>query len=218
MAIALPESLQHLLSARDAGERDRAWAAFVAEFNALLMHTARSLGGEHDAVMDRYTFVLDALRSDDCRRLRSFLSDGRGKFTTWLVAVTRRLCVDAHRKRYGRRQGAARSDERWRDRRDLVDLLGVEVDIGEISAGDDAAPDDAIRRAELSAVLKAALQRLDPSDRLLLRLRFEDERSAADIARLLDLPSPFHVYRRIDRVLATLKGELTAAGIENSRP
>jgi RNA polymerase sigma factor (sigma-70 family) len=218
MGIAPPESLQRLLSASDPGERDRCWAAFLAEFSTLILHTARSLGGERDAVMDRYAFVLDALRADDCRRLGRFAADGSGKFTTWLVAVARRLCVDEHRRRYGRPQGPPPSDDRWRERRHLVDLIAAAVEVSEISAGDDRAPDEAIRRAELSGVLQAALQRLETSDRLLLRLRFEDGRSAPEIARLLDAPSPFHVYRRIDRLLAMLRAELTAAGIESSRP
>ena len=91
MGIAPPESLQCLLSACDPGERDRRWASFLAQFSALILHTARRLGGERDAVMDRYTFVLDALRADDRRRLRHITTDGSGKFTTWLVAVARRL-------------------------------------------------------------------------------------------------------------------------------
>jgi RNA polymerase sigma factor (sigma-70 family) len=218
MGIAPPESLQRLLSAGDQGERDRCWAAFLAEFSALILYTARSLGGERDAAMDRYTFVLDALQAEDCRRLRRFTTEGSGKFTTWLVAVARRLCVDEHRRRYGRRQGPPQLDDRWRERRHLVDLIAAEVEVSEVSAGDDGAPDEAIRRAELSSVLQAALQRLETSDRLLLRLRFEDGRSAPEIARLVDAPSPFHVYRRIDRLLAMLRAELTAAGIESSRP
>src|SRR5262245_26266893 len=218
MGIASPESLQRLLSASDPGERHRCWAAFLAEFSALILHSARSLGGERDAIMDRYTFVLDALHADDCRRLRSFLSDGRGKFTTWLVAVARRLCVDEIRQRYGRPQGAAPSDDRWRERRHLVDLVAAEVDVGEIAAGDDGAPDEAIVRAELSGVLQAALQRLATAARSPARLRFEDGHSAPEIARLLGAASPFHVYRRIDRLLAALRAELTGAGIESSQP
>ncbi len=218
MGIAPPDSLQRLLSACDPGERDRCWAAFLAEFSALILHTARTLGGERDSVMDRYAFVLDALRADDCRRLRHFTTDGSGKFTTWLVAVARRLCVDEHRRRYGRPQGTPPLDDRRRERRHLVDLIAAEVEVNDIAAGDDGAPDEAIRRADLSGVLQAALQRLETSDRLLLRLRFEDDRSAPEIARLLGEPSPFRVYRRIDRLLAMLKAELTAAGIESSRP
>jgi RNA polymerase sigma factor (sigma-70 family) len=127
-------------------------------------------------------------------------------------------CVDEHRWRYGRPQGPPPLDDRWRERRLLVDLIAADVEVSEISAGDDGAPDETIRRAELSSVLQAALQRLETLDRLLLRLRFEDGRSAPEIARLLDGPSPCHVYRRIDRLLAILRAELTAAGIESSRP
>jgi RNA polymerase sigma factor (sigma-70 family) len=126
--------------------------------------------------------------------------------------------VDEHRHRYGRPQGPPPTDNRWRERRHLVDLIAAEVEVSEISAGDDGAPDEAIRRAELSGVLHVALQRLETADRLLLRLRFEDGRSAPEIARLVDVPSPFHVYRRIDRLLEMLRAELTAAGIESSRP
>jgi hypothetical protein len=63
---------------------------------------ASSLGGDQDAVMDRYTDVLEQLRRNDCQRLRGYASDRRSKFTTWLVVVARRLCLDQHRQRYGR--------------------------------------------------------------------------------------------------------------------
>lgn len=52
--------------------------------------------------MDRYAHVLDKLQVDDFRRLRTFVADGRGKFTTWLTVVVRRICLDHHRQRYGR--------------------------------------------------------------------------------------------------------------------
>jgi hypothetical protein len=76
--------------------------------------------------MDRYAWVLDALRQDRHRRLRAFAAEGRGSFTTWLVAVVRRLCVDEHRHRYGRPAGwrARRGGGRAWSRRELVDLVG----------------------------------------------------------------------------------------------
>src|SRR5204862_509166 len=63
---------------------------------------ARSLTTDHDAAMDGYAHVLERLREHDCRRLRGYAPDGRTKFTTWLVVVARRLCLDFHRHRYGR--------------------------------------------------------------------------------------------------------------------
>src|SRR5688572_14416739 len=100
---ALPPELERLLdSAAHRGDPDEAWAALVAKYSRLLMTVARDVAPGHDAAMDAYAFVLERLREDDCRRLRGFVADGRSSFTTWLVVVTRRLCVDHYRQRYGR--------------------------------------------------------------------------------------------------------------------
>src|SRR5687768_3358217 len=102
MATKLPQSLENLLAAGDSSSAERAWGEFLQEFSKLILHVARSTPGDHDSVMDRYVFVLDALRKGDYRRLRAYSQDGRGSFSTWLVAVVRRLSVDEHRRRYGR--------------------------------------------------------------------------------------------------------------------
>src|SRR4051794_31379617 len=99
MSNVRPVPLSSLLSACDPASRGEAWALFLSSYSALIMRVARLLGGDDDAVMDRYTFVLDHLRRDDCHRLRAYAADGRGEFTTWLVLVVRRLCLDAHRQR-----------------------------------------------------------------------------------------------------------------------
>lgn len=217
MPTTLPQSLRHLLAARDPDARGRGWAAFMAEFSSLLLYTAQSFGGDRDAVMDRYAFVVDALRDGDCRRLRTFLAEGRGKFSTWLVAVVRRLCIDQHRHRYGRPQATEVDAGQWRERRDLTDLVGSHVELAEIEDAD-AATDERVVRAELRAAITAALQRLDARERLLLRLRFEDGCSVPEIARLIGAPSPFHIYRQLDRLLATLGRELRAVGIDSPNP
>jgi DNA-directed RNA polymerase specialized sigma24 family protein len=68
------------------------------------------------------------------------------------------------------------------------------------------------------AALDAALATLSPSDQVLLRLRFDDGLSAQQIARTLHYPTPFHVYRRINALLARLRELLRARGIESSVP
>src|SRR6266511_4198663 len=65
MAEVRPPDLLRLLSAPDPPTRDAAWAAFVTTHSRLLLHTARSLNHDHDAAMDGYSYVLEALRSDD---------------------------------------------------------------------------------------------------------------------------------------------------------
>lgn len=164
--------------------------------------------------MDAYAFVLEALREDDCRRLRAYAPDGRTKFTTWLVVVTRRLALDHVRQRYGR----SRSDDdaqlaEQATRRRLEDLVAEEIDPDQI-AGASESPDASVRRSELRSALRAALEALAPADRLLLALRFEDERPVKDIARTLGFPSVFRVYRRLGVVLDLMRRTLARRGVE----
>jgi RNA polymerase sigma factor (sigma-70 family) len=69
---------------------------------------------------------------------------------------------------------------------------------------------DAARCA--TAALGAALKRLAPQDRIVLKMRFEDDFAIMDIARALHLDHK-RLYRRIGRLLTDLRGELERAGI-----
>jgi RNA polymerase sigma factor (sigma-70 family) len=222
MSHDIPPELATLLGAQEGPLRERAWAEFVERHTRLLLHVARSYGGDHDAVMDRYTYVLERLRGEDCHRLRTWAADRRSKLTTWLVIVTQRLCLDENRRRYGRpRAVGPEAVEGRRTRRRLADFLAEQLDhVGPEQQTD--APiehsDSAVRRAELSEALACCVARLGSADQLLLTLRFQDGRSAADIARTLSFPSPFHVYRRLDRLLAELREALRARGVEDPVP
>ncbi|MFN0182149.1 MAG: RNA polymerase sigma factor [Gemmatimonadales bacterium] len=213
-----PPSLATLLGSGN-GTRAAAWTGFLEQFSALLLHVARGQGGDHDLVMDRYLYLLDGLQDRDFRRLRTYSADGGGKFTTWLLVVARRICVDHHRARYGRSQSD--SDEtaaRLFERRQLVDLLGREVglDVIEVPAADD--PDIDCRLGELRAHLTRALGTLTPADRLILKLRFEDGHSVPQVARLVGEGSSFAMYRRIDRILGQVRQRLQLAGVEEAAP
>ena len=70
----------------------------------------------------------------------------------------------------------------------------------------------------MSEALHNALAELDPPDRLLLKLRFDDGLSAADIADLMRLPTPFHVYRRLTALLDSLRKALRMRGVEGPTP
>ena len=210
----VPVSLQLLSEAADNSARDAAWAEFLAQYSKLILHVARSISGGHDNVMDRYLYILEALKRDNYRRLRSYSESGRGSFTTWLVAVSRRLCIDEYRARYGRASPAAASVEQ-RDRRQLADLLSSEGALDSIEFSG-TTPDAEVEAAEVRDALERALARIDVADRLMLRLRYEDGLSVPEIARLLSEASPFRVYRRIDSILAVLRKELTLAGIADA--
>jgi DNA-directed RNA polymerase specialized sigma subunit len=53
---------------------------------------------------------------------------------------------------------------------------------------------------------------------LLLRLRFDDDLTAQEIAKLLQFPSPFHVYRRVNALLGVLRRALEQRGFESAVP
>jgi RNA polymerase sigma factor (sigma-70 family) len=214
----MSEVLGRLLGAADEDARAQAWEEFLRAYSDVLLHAARSLGGNHDAVMDRYAYVLDTLRRDDHRRLRGYVSDGRGKFTTWLIVVARRICLDEHRHRYGRLQGSGEaSAEQHARRRSLADFVGSEIGVEAVEAADQA-PDAAVLRSDQRAAIEGVLVRLDPPDRLILRLRFESDLSVPEIARLIGQDSPFKLYRHIDKLLATMKESLRAVGVDDAAP
>jgi hypothetical protein len=102
-----PPALTRLLDARDPGGEDVAWREFVHTYSTLLLQVARSTAATRDATMDSYTFVLEQLREEHCRRLRAYTARNGARFSTWLLVVAKRLCVDFHRRRYGRPQGTA---------------------------------------------------------------------------------------------------------------
>ena len=222
---AVPSELSQLLGARDPAAQEAAWARFVDTYSRLLMHTARSRARDYDAAMDAYAYLLEQLRKEDFRRLRAYAADGRSRFTTWLVVVARRLCLDLYRQRYGRARGfAADEAEARRTRRRLVDLLGEEIEVTRFSGAGGgwgpAAPDPEAQLVaqDLSRALDQALACLESRDRLLLKLRYEDELSAREIAGVMGFPTPFHVYRRLHALLRSLRGELGRRGLEGPRP
>lgn len=219
MTVPVPYELAHLLDHLEPSARDVAWAAFVEAHSKLILYVARSFGGEHDDVMDRYADALEQLRRDDFHRLRAYGADGRGKFTTWLVVVVRRLCLDHQREKYGRSRGEGDSREdghRMRGR--LVDLVSDGSDITELVDTSAAGPDERLRALQLDEALKSAVAALETDDRLLLRLRFEDDLSAPEIARIMSCRSQFDVYRRLRHALETLRNALIRRGIGDSAP
>lgn len=215
MSRSLPAALERLLGATDEADLHAAWSEFLEEYSRLILHGARSLGGSHDAVMDRYAYVLECLRRDDFRKFREYVPNGRGKFSTWLMVVVRRLCLDEARSRYGRPRGEPTETDRVRRR--LADLVAADVD-PELLPGSGSSPEHVTRVRELSGNLDAAIARLEPSDRLLLRLRFYDEISVAEIATVCSFPSVFHVYRRLNSLYDELRSYLEDAGIRDAAP
>ena len=209
MADHLPAELARLLDAGDDHAHDRAWTEFLAAYSRLVLHACRSRAQDYDGAMDAYAYVLERLREGNCRRLRAYAVDRRSAFTTWLVVVTKRLCIDLARQRFGRTEkGAADVWDRDLCRRRLVELTAEEIDLGTIPDPSEQTPETEFEAASLHETLHHAITGLDAQDRLLLALRFEDGLTAERIASILRLPTPFHVYRRLTRILGVLRERL----------
>lgn len=219
MVDRLPPEVGEFLGATDPAVRDAAWDRFVASYSRLILHVARSVFRDADEAMDAYTCCLERLRADGGRRLSTFDSRNNSKFSTWLVVVARRMCLDCLRQKQGRVLAHAKGTGRFSDgqkiRRRILELTG---EAGALETLQDPGLDPAARtvKSEGLRLLTQVLEELPPADRLLLSLRFEDDLSASEIARVAGLPSPFHVYRRLNRLLLELRKRLNGRGMLDS--
>ena len=209
-----PPELTRLLETTDSKNREAAWDAFIEKFHRLLMHVAHSIDHHYDATMDRYAYMLERLQAGNYRRLRRYDPQSRAQFSTWLVVVARRLCVDFHRETHGR-QRPTKGEDRSGIRRRLLDLVGESIDPDYLADGRAIDPAEHTLVIERREILENAMKALTNQDRLLLTLRFELGASVSEIADALKFPSQFHVYRRLKKILAVLRTALKAQGIHD---
>lgn len=76
--------------------------------------------------------------------------------------------------------------------------------------------ESAAQHRSTGEALSRALDHLPPEDRVILRMRFWEDMSVADIARGLHLEQK-PLYRRVERSLKQLRKQLEAAGITRER-
>jgi RNA polymerase sigma factor (sigma-70 family) len=215
---AQPTSLSRLNAARQRAQREEAWAAFLAEHSDLVVRVCRSVMRDADAAMDAYAFVIESLRENEYARLRDYVPAPGVRFETWLVVVCRRLALDHYRRRFGRPRSTdpARRVEHLA-RRNLLQSVASQIDPDLIpDVGGD--PAERMRREQLLGLLRKAVADLAPADRLLLTLRFVDERPIRDVARALGFSTVFHVYRRLRAVLGQLRAALERSGVDGPEP
>jgi DNA-directed RNA polymerase specialized sigma24 family protein len=98
----LPLEVHSLLYSDCQADRDAAWESFLVSHSRLILYVARSLTRDGDEALDAYTWSLERLRENESRRLRGFSEVENTLFSTWLVVVVRRLCVDFLRHKRGR--------------------------------------------------------------------------------------------------------------------
>jgi RNA polymerase sigma factor (sigma-70 family) len=214
---AVPLQLSPLLRASDSHLREAAWDELIAQHTRLLLAVARSFGGGTDEAMDRYAYILEKLRAGEFSRLRSFDPTRGASFSTWLAVMARRLCLDHHRIRYGRPRNTHDTNDANALRglrRQLEGSLSSDLDVAELVDSNSVGPDARTVLEERDTVLRSALARLEPRERLLLALRFQDDLPASRIAAIIGAPTPFHVYRQLNGILCQLRAALESHGVD----
>ena len=210
----LPETVAALLESQPVSED--VWGAFVASYTPLILHVTKTLSGSRDQRMDAYARVIEGLRHDDCRRLRGYAATPHSKFTTWLVVVSKRICIDHYRSRFGRSNSSSTvaSASRRSTRRQLEELAATALDPESLTVVGEQNADSELLDREVTSAVACAVAQLVPEDRLLIALRFRDGLSTPEISRLVPGRSALSVYRRLEKILAGLRSTLASRGID----
>jgi RNA polymerase sigma factor (sigma-70 family) len=259
------DHIAEILKRLGSREARDAWSGFIEKYGALIFQVVRHFEADKDHASDCFQFVCERLCEARFRRLRRFKPIGPAKFSTWLRAVVRNLCLDWRRQQFGRRrlfssisrlsefdqeifrlvhEGRATEEEALallrpkfpnvtstmvsqaveRINQALTGtqnwLLQARSLLGAKQSADaspekqdkfiDSAPDpEALAiRAERTRALNHALRGLSNAERLLIKLRFDQELTLDQIAKLLELGNAQRVDRQIKQILLTLRIKL----------
>lgn len=170
-----PASIDHLIERCLEGDQV-AWEAIVRQHRRKVFNVAYKFVGKHDEAEDLTQEIFLKL----FKSLDTF--DRRANFQTWLISVSRNLCIDHYRS--------------VRKERETIDR---DVDAGDLSpASSDTGPYAALEHNDRRALLRQALDELAPTLRSAVMLRDIHELSYQEIADRLGLPEGT-VKSRINR-------------------
>lgn len=260
----LGENIDKILAELSSNRVERAWKAFLNSYSPLIMHMVCQYESDSNRADECFLFVCGKLSDDGFRRLLQFDSGRKARFSTWLKLIVSNLCVDWHRREFGRNRpyraitGLSALDqllyhyktECGMDRRACLNALRLtypdltEKQLAESNGRLHTALTPrqrwqlTIRKREMGAVnapgvvcdqskatelvepgpgpesvaqllqtqtsLEQAMSHLSDQQRLLLRLRFQEELSLKDVADLAGLGNLHQAKRRIKSALAAL--------------
>ncbi len=170
-----PPAVDQLIAQCLAGDQS-AWEHIVKLNWRKVFNVAYQFVGSHEQAEDlAQDIFLKIFRSLD-----SF--DRRANFQTWLISVSRNLCIDHYRS--------------VRKERQTIDRDVTSEDLSPASSG--ASPLAMLENRDLAALLRQALQTLPESLRVAVLLRDIQELSYLEIAERLRLPEGT-VKSRINR-------------------
>ena len=170
-----PQEIDPLI-ARCLNADQAAWDTIVRLYRRKVFNIAYTFVGRHDEAEDLTQDVFVKV----FKSLRTF--DRRANFSTWLISVSRNLCIDHYR-----------SVRRERE------AVNPDVDVATLArpAGGDS-PEAMLEQRDRVAILRAALDTLTPSLRSAILLRDIQELSYQEIAEKLGVPEGT-VKSRINR-------------------
>jgi RNA polymerase sigma-70 factor (ECF subfamily) len=172
---ASPDAIETVIQRCLQGDQS-AWDVIVRQHWRKVFNIAYKFVGKHDEAEDlAQDIFLKVFKSLDT-------FDRRANFQTWLVSVSRNLCIDHYRSVRKERE-----------------TINRDVDAGELSpASPDESPFDAIEQRDRVTLLRQALAALPESLRMAVLMRDIQERSYQEIADALHLPEGT-VKSRINR-------------------
>jgi RNA polymerase sigma-70 factor (ECF subfamily) len=172
---ASPDAIEPLIQRCLQGDQS-AWEAIVRQHWRKVFNVAYKFVGKHDEAEDLTQDIFLKI----FRALETF--DRRANFQTWLISVSRNLCIDHYRS--------------VRKERETIDR---DVDAGELTpASPDISPIQVLEQRDRVTLLRQALSVLPPTLREAVVLRDLQELSYQEIADRLKLPEGT-VKSRINR-------------------
>jgi RNA polymerase sigma-70 factor, ECF subfamily len=197
---AAPQEIDSLIERCLKGDQ-RAWDEIVRLYWRKVFNVAYKFVGRQDEAEDLAQDIFLKL----FKSLKTF--DRRANFSTWLISVSRNLCIDHYRS--------------MRREHDVVTHDVDVVSLARPSALD--SPQVALERRDRVALLRAALDKLAPSLRTAVMLRDIQELSYQEIAEKLGVPEGT-VKSRINRgrtelarQIARLREQQEAVRTKNAR-
>jgi len=170
-----PDAIDAIIQRCLAGDQD-AWSQIVRQHWRKVFNIAYKFTGKHDQAEDLTQDVFVKI----FKSLNTF--DRRANFQTWLVSVSRNLCIDHYRS--------------VRKERETIDR---DIDPSDLTpASTTISPFAALEQRDRVELLKKAMEQLPPTLRSAVLLRDIQELSYQEIADRLDLPEGT-VKSRINR-------------------
>jgi RNA polymerase sigma factor (sigma-70 family) len=91
-----------LLSQLKTADAWTAWTEILNRHASLIMKTASQFEYQQDRKNDCFLFLGEKLSEDGFKRLLKYDAGRNASFRTWLIAVVFNLCIDWHRREFGR--------------------------------------------------------------------------------------------------------------------